>query len=433
MVITTTKSRHKRKFSDSRKYLWIGTLEGANAVVTLTLLGGPFLTGYLLYLGATSSQIGLILSITTFVNVLQIGIAYLLQRVRSPKWAMLGLVAVHRLAWTATGLIPFLFDKSMWVAAYAVMYTVAFIANAGAGIIWTNFMGDMVPASVRGRYFGIRNTIVNAVGSLTLFIGGQILSAYPGGKGFQIIFILSLIFALCNIGMFFFYPNLPLTPSTESSMVSMVKKPLRDRAFMMPVLFLSLWLMFQNMILPFFSYMMLELVGIGYDQVSIITVVQMLVGMCSLYVWGNLNAKYSNKFLLLCAMPIIALSCVSWSLTAWMPAFAALLIAHSLVGIGTGGFNQMAFNFIIGDSPKSERPMFIAMYSAITGIASFFGPIAGGILFDWAKVMPMWFQTWGLASLLGLIMLLLAATLGRRVLLREGRHINDRSDKQICR
>ncbi|MDT8978157.1 hypothetical protein RQP50_18185 [Paenibacillus sp. chi10] len=42
MIILTTKSRHKRKFSDSRKYLWIGTLEGANAVVTLTLLGGPF-------------------------------------------------------------------------------------------------------------------------------------------------------------------------------------------------------------------------------------------------------------------------------------------------------------------------------------------------------------------------------------------------------
>lgn len=82
MVITATKSRHKRKISDSRKFLWIGTLEGANAVVTLTLLGGPFLTGYLLYLGATSSQIGFILSITTFVNVLQIVIAYLMQRVR---------------------------------------------------------------------------------------------------------------------------------------------------------------------------------------------------------------------------------------------------------------------------------------------------------------------------------------------------------------
>lgn len=431
MVILATKSRHKRKFSDSRKYLWIGTLEGANAVVTLTLLGGPFLTGYLLYLGASSSQIGFILSITTFVNVLQIAIAYLLQRVHSPKWTLIGLVAVHRITWAATGLIPFLFDKSLWITVYMIMYTVAFIANAGAGIIWTNFMGDMVPASVRGRYFGIRNTIVNAVGSLTLFIGGQILSAYPGGKGFEIIFMMSLVFALCNIGMFFFYPNLPMTRSTETNLMSMVKKPLRDRAFMMPVLFLSVWLLFQNMILPFFSYMMLELLGVGYDQVSIIAVVQTVVGMCSLYVWGNLNAKYSNKFLLLCTLPIIAMSCVAWSLMAWIPTFAALLIAHSLVGIGVGGFNQMAFNFIIGDTPKTERPMFIAMYSAITGLAAFVGPIVGGLLFDEIKGLPMWFQTWGLAMLLGVCMLLLAGTLGRNVLLREGRHVNHQSEKQI--
>ena len=118
-------------------------MEGIPAVVALTLLGGPFLTGYLLYLGASSSQIGFVMAITTFVNITQLGIAYVLQRVRSPKWTMVGLVAIHRLMWTATGLIPFLFDKSVWVTAFIVMYTIAFLANAGAGIIWTNLMGDL--------------------------------------------------------------------------------------------------------------------------------------------------------------------------------------------------------------------------------------------------------------------------------------------------
>ncbi|MCE5168559.1 MFS transporter [Paenibacillus profundus] len=348
----------------------------------------------------------------------------MLQHVRSPKWTMVGLVAIHRLMWTATGLIPFLFDKSVWVTAFIVMYTIAFLANAGAGIIWTNLMGDIVPASVRGRYFGIRNTIVSAIGSLTLFIGGQVLEAYPGGPGFHILFTIIFVFSLWNIVMFMFYPNLPLARSTESKMVSMLKKPLRDRGFMKAVLFLSAWLFLQNTILPFYSYMMLELLGIGYDRVSIITVVQTVVSMCSLYLWGTLNARYSNKYLLLWTLPIIALSSVSWSLIAIIPTFVALIVAHALVGIGTGGFNQLAFNFIIGDTPKSERPMFIAMYSAITGFATFLGPILGGLVFEWMKGTPTWVQTWGLASVLGLLMLLLAGTLGRRVLLRDGRHLH---------
>ncbi|MCP1424482.1 hypothetical protein J3D43_002998 [Paenibacillus xylanexedens] len=37
------------------------------------MLGGPFLTGFLLYLGAGSRHIGFVLAITTFVNIAQIG------------------------------------------------------------------------------------------------------------------------------------------------------------------------------------------------------------------------------------------------------------------------------------------------------------------------------------------------------------------------
>ncbi|MGZ9585515.1 MFS transporter [Paenibacillus marinisediminis] len=423
MVIFTSKFKFRRKFSDSRKNLWIATIEGVPSVIAMTLLGGPFLTGYLLYLGASSSQIGFVLAITTFVNISQIGFAFLLQKITYPKWAMFWLVCVHRLLWGATGLIPFLFDKEWWVSSYIVMYTIAFLASAGAGIIWTNMMGDIVPASVRGRYFGIRNTLINAIGSIVLFVGGQILDAYPGSQGFQILFIIILIFNLWDIAMFIFFPNLPLEKSTEISFRGMFMKPLRDQKFIRAVMLLACWLFVQNIILPFYSYMMLDILHVSYNLVSIIIVVQTLATMSSMYVWGNLNTKYSNTFLLLCTMPIIALSCLSWGLTLVMPTVVGLIIAHALVGIGTGGFNQMAFNFIIGDTPKSERPMFIATYSAITGFATFLGPIIGGRLFDWMKGTPLWVQTVGITGVIGIIMLILAATWGRKALLANGKRI----------
>lgn len=421
-----SKLRHRRRVSSNRRNLWIVTTEGVPSIVALTLLGGPFLTGYLLYLGASATQIGFVLAISTFVNISQLGFALLLQKITYPKWPMVGFVAVHRLVWAATGLIPFLFNQEWWLPIFFAMYLIAFIASAGAGIIWTNMLGDIVPAAIRGKYFGIRNTIVNAIGSLTLFIGGQVLDAYPGGTGFQILFIAIFIFALWDVVMFMLHPNIPLTKSTESNVRGMIMRPLRDRTYMSSVILLASWLFLQNLVVPFFSFIMLDILHISYKLVSIITVVQAVFTMGSLYIWGSLNAKYSNRFLLLCTMPIIALACLSWSLTLVLPTVVGLLASHALIGIGTGGFNQMAFNFTIGDTPKSERPMFIAMYSAITGFTMFLGPIIGGRVFEWLEEMPIWVQTVGVTGGTGVLMLVLAATWGRKTLLvgRTGSGVN---------
>ncbi|MNE80501.1 Major Facilitator Superfamily protein [compost metagenome] len=101
------------------------------------------------------------------------------------------------------------------------------------------------------------------------------------------------------------------------------------------------------------------------------------------------------------------------------PLLVVLIIAHVIFGIGVGGFNQLAFNFMIGDTPKTERPMYIAVYSAITGVAAFFGPLIGGKVYEWIHHWPSWMQIYGMQLLVGVLMIALATTLGRRILRDE--------------
>ncbi|MNN33702.1 Major Facilitator Superfamily protein [compost metagenome] len=183
--------------------------------------------------------------------------------------------------------------------------------------------------------------------------------------------------------------------------------------------FLACWLLIQTLIVPLYSYAMLGLMHINYSTVSIITVIQTVAMMVSFYIWGNLNARYSNKKLLFWTLPLIAASCLSWGLLAVLPGVLVLILSHILLGVGVGGFNQLAFNFTIGDTPKSERPMFIAMYSALTGLTSFIGPLAGGGLYAWMKSWPSsldWFELYGFPAFTGLVMMILTFTLGRRIL-----------------
>ncbi|WP_411344920.1 MFS transporter [Paenibacillus sp. WLX1005] len=406
----------KRRYSMYRSHLHIATVEGIPSTIFSTLLGGPFLTGFLLYLGANSGQIGFVIALTTLVNVAQIIIAFLLQRLNTRKWVLVLFTILQRTLWGATGLVPFLFDKSVWVNWFIILYVAAFLCNAVIGVVWASLIGDIVPGRLRGRYFGIRNTILNALGSLTLFVGGILLDQVPGGMGFLWLYMIVWTCAVINIVIILFYPDAPFERSTETKFVPMLRQPLYDGPFIKASLFLAAWLLMQTLVVPLYSYVMLEVLKVSYSVTTIMTVVQTIFMMLGFYFWGNLNARFSNKTLLYWTLPFIAAACMAWGLLAFVPVIVGLLIIHMLLGIGIGGFNQLSFNFIIGDTPKNARPMFIAVYSGITGFASFIGPLLGGQIFEWLKPFPFWVQAFGFQMLVGLLLLLLAVTAGRRVL-----------------
>nr|WP_025703055.1 MFS transporter [Paenibacillus forsythiae] len=405
-----------RKFSTYRRNLHMATWEGVPATIFQVLLQGPFLTGFLLYLGASSGQIGFVIALTTLVNIAQVGVAFLIQRLPSRKWALVTFVGLHRLLWSSTGLVPFLFPRPYWVTAFIVLYALAFIANTAGAVLWSSVISDLVPPRVRGRYFGIRNTLLNALGSLCLYGGGVVLDRYPGGHGFLILYIVVWIFSTANVVVFFFYPDVPFEKSDERKFVPMFKKPIHDGLFMKSTMFLSLWLLLQNVTVPLYSYVMLQLMHINYQTLSLLNVFQTVFMMASFYIWGNLNARYSNKLLLFWTLPIIAASSLLWGLLSVLPMLPVLAAVHVVFGVGVGGFNQLAFNFIIGDTPKKERPMYMAMYAALTGLASFFGPLVGGKVYEWIGEWPRAFQVYGMQLIVGGLMIGLILLLGRRIL-----------------
>ncbi|GIO30121.1 MULTISPECIES: MFS transporter [Paenibacillus] len=416
MISFRTRRQYPRRTSVQRKNLRIATMEGVPAVMFQTLLGGQFLTGYLLYLGANSSQLGFVLAITTFVNIAQLFAAFLIQRLRSRKWTLVLFVAIHRLLWGATGLIPFLFPKPLWVTAFIILYTLAFTFNTVGGILWNSLISDIVPARVRGRYFGIRNTMLNALGTLVMYGGGMILDHEPGGRGYLILYVIVWICIAANIAMFFFYPDMPFEHSSERRFVPMLKKPLQDGAFMKATLFLGGFLFLQNLVVPLYSFVMLVLLHINHQTLSLLNVAQTVFMMGSFYVWGSLNTRYGNRRLLFWTLPVIALSCLLWGLLSVLPMLAVLFAAHIVFGVGVGGFNQLAFNFMIGDTPKSERPMYMAMYAAITGVSAFFGPLLGGNISEAIQHGPEWIRIYGMQLIVGLAMIGVTMTFGRKIL-----------------
>ncbi|QTH44375.1 MFS transporter [Cohnella sp. LGH] len=395
--------------SENRKSLRISLIEGIPANILANLLGGPLQTVFLTYLGFSAFHIGLVLAIPPFALLIQVLIAFVMQSWRNRRFFVALFGIVHRTMWVGTGLIPLTFSEDAWIPVYLAMWLVCMISGQAGGVVWTSLMADIVPASVRGKYFGIRNTVHWAVVCITLLLGGQIMEWLPGTQGFVVLFSISAVCIVWNGWALTRYPNPPFQPSESGKSLRMFSRPFTDRRFLTATLFIALFILLQNVAVPLFSYVMLEVMKLSASKVTLIIMLQNLVMMISYYYWGLLNSRYSTNALLLWTFPLIAGACAIWGIMAVLPALLILIVAHVLLGFGLAGYNLLVFNFLIGDSPKSERPMYVAVFSAFTGIAGFIGPIAGGWLYDQAAGGPMWVQSYGISMFAGAALLALSA------------------------
>lgn len=393
--------------SPYRQGMEMAVVEGIWAMLLLTMLSGPFLTAYLLYLGANSQQIGIVLAVPAIANLLQILSAMYMQKIQNRKIAFVLFASVHRLIGLMAGVIPFIFPKEIWMAAFIIIFLLYSSINAFAGVIWTSLISDMVPGQLRGKYFGIRNVITSAVNSIGLYITGVIIDRYEGALGFNIMFILAAITVVMNIIYFTRYPNPEFEKPQEMKVSTFVLRPFIDKIFFKGLLFLTVWTFIITMTHPFFSYVMLDVLGVRYQTVSNLVILQTVSSMLGFYICGRLSRVYSERTLLLSSLPFLAAAALLWGLLAILPQVLVLVLIFICLGIGLGSYNQQIFIFMIGSSPKAERPIYIAVFSAITGLAGFLGPTIGGTIFKELKEFPLWVQQYGFFLILGIVLLIL--------------------------
>lgn len=402
----------RRTASANRRGLRTMLMEGIPANIIAYLLGGPLQTAFLLYLGFTSDQIGLVLAIPSLTLLVQIFIAFAMQRWRNRRLLVMLFGVGHRILWVSTGLVPLLFPKAAWVPVYILLFLLSFLSAQICNIIWTSLISDAVPPAVRGKYFGIRNTIHFGVVCATLLIGGQIMEWVPGGKGFAILFAISVLCIAWNGWELSRYPNPPFQPSESGASARTLLLPFADKTFISATAFISLFLLLQNIVVPLFSYAMLNILKLNYSEVTMITMLQNVVMVISYYFWGAANGRYPARKLLIWTFPLIGASCFVWLGMSAFPVAVVLILAHVLLGVGLSGYTLLVFNFLIGDSPKSERPIYVAVFNALTGFAGFLGPLAGGWLFREVSAGPEWLQQYGLVAIVGALLLAFTLAVG---------------------
>lgn len=366
--------------------------EGALNTIFATLIGGTFLVGFALEMGASSTQIGILSALPALLNLVQILGSYFVTKVGSSKRVCVASAALYRLVWLLIALLPLLlfWSTGEWgaVAVLIACLAVASLFASLSGVAWMTWITEMVPESVRGRFFGHRNMVAGAVGMVASLVAAQFidrwqaLSSTPSQRllGFSLLFGIGLAFGLWGLVGLRRIPDVPLPEnSRDASFWEELRRPLRDPGFRRWIVFSTVWGFAVGIGSPFFNVYMLETLHMQFSVIAILGLVSGITNTLGMRLWGSIIDNVGSKPLLaICSVGggVIPLMWVFTSPTNW----SILWIAHLLNGLAWSGIGLATSQLLMATAPREGASMYFAVFAAITGIAGTVSPLIGGAL-----------------------------------------------------
>lgn len=360
--------------------------EGLVAEMIGACSGGAVLTGWALYLGAGPLLTGVVMVLPQVAQLFQIPAAWTTSRLGSRRAAIL-LVSLQRQVTLPLIVLPFLHVPK--AASQAVLFSVTTLA-AVLGVLgnnaWVSWMGDLVPARIRGRYFGRRTALCTAGGAFASAAAGLLLDRAHrldlAGEGLALLqgfacaagAVSTLLMARQHQGR-----ASGGTSGQHGFHLRQAFGPLRDRSVRGFLAYLVAWNFAIGLAGGFFNLFMLRDLRMGYTLVALQGVGVAVVRMLAAPAWGSLVDRVGARpVMVACSFGISAIPFI-W-LFPTPDCLWPLAIDSLLTGILWSGHNLAAFNLPLAVAPRSSRPYYLAVFATLGGVASMLAVMAAGLL-----------------------------------------------------
>ena len=394
-----------------RRSLRASTLDGVFAAVFSNITGGVLLSNFLLQLGGSATQIGMLTSIPMLANLMQPIGAYFSERTTSRHLYCLWIYGISRLFWVILAVGIFIAPWQQLSPKHLLWLTLGITAashllGAFGSASWLSWMAVIVPRRLRGRYFGFRNSAANLTNLICVPLLGLIVATWFRGslEGYGIVLILGIICGLVSLAfqelIVDVNPQLQhtLPPVEENAQpIDSASQPpsffttllniLKDRNFLMFLLYFNLWMFSVSMSGPFFNLYLLDNLGLNIGQVTIYNSLTPGANLLMLVFWGKLADRIGNRPILLTVGILVAITPVLWvfagtdtvSIWIWIP------FLHLLTGATWAAIDLCTNNLQLGVAPMQNQSTYFGIVAAVAGLSGALGTTTGGFLaqIDW--------------------------------------------------
>jgi MFS family permease len=402
-----------------RTSLSASTIDGVFAAVYSNVVGGVLPTNFLLDLGASTTQVGLLAAVPLVANLLQPLGAYYSELTTSRHWYCLLIYGPSRLLWLGllAGIVllkPWQLDPQWLIDLTLVIALLSHGIGALGSAAWLSWLAILVPRRLRGRYFGFRNSAANLTSLIAVPIAGLVISGWNGGaiQGYGLVLLVGIVLGIVSLIFQGFMLDInpqqqrPLRPQSLAQESSIEQDSgqetgslWQNRNFLLFSLYFSLWMFAINLSAPFFNLYMLNKqdLHLNISQVTVYNSVMAGANLLLLMVWGRLADRVGNRPLLFGAGLVMALTPLLWLFTGQdrLSVWVGLPLLHLMMGGSGSAIDLCSNNLQIGIAPVHRQSTYFGAIAAISGVSGAFGTSLGGFLVE----------HWQVGGLLGLFII----------------------------
>lgn len=349
----------------------------------------PYAVPFAMALGASTMGVGVLRSVPSLLSsFFQFFTERLVLALGSCKKALLLTVLAQALSLFGAAAAVFLPAGAAFPALLAAV-AVYTVAGNMSGPPWAVLMGEYIPASKRGNFFGFRFQVVGLVFFAASFLASEVLGL-AGERtpwGFFAVFTAAGVFRLLSYHFItsMYEPRTRFHLPRGAGVKFLASFDFRKGR--VPALFFSVLVLLASTYLsaPYFSVYTLKELKCDYLRYMVLMSIGPLMTYLFMKRWGQAADAYGSVKILKAAFLLIPTVPLLWSFSR---NFYYLAAVEMYSGIIWGSYLIGMNNFIYETIPAHSRAGYNAFFSFTNGLAQFGGALAGGWLYE--RLPALW-------------------------------------------
>ena len=369
----------------------------------MTVYNGPSFNAFVRSLGGGDFVFAVMMAMPVFTGMLQLVASVALRRAGKRRKLFIIAGLVQRLILIPTALVPLLLPErfqSMRLLLVLVLIAVNAGAQAFMTIIFSSWIGALVPGDIRGRYLSRRSVISTVTSLIVAPLSGLFLDAVPGTTGYAILFSIVAVLGALDIVCFFWVSDPPMAraPASES-LHRQLLSPLRDINYRHFIIFSAVFHFSLNLSGSFFTPFMLEQLHMSMLAITLLTqTVMSLFVILFVSRIGRLMDRFGIKTVMTVAGIALSFLPLFWHWSTPRNYFVVIFIVQMLSGILWPALELGLMNLSIWLAPEEERPSYLASYAFVVALFGILpGQLIGGAIMEaagaWLLAHPVQWPT----------------------------------------
>jgi hypothetical protein len=345
----------------------------------------PFLSVFLVRMGASNLQVGLITSLPAITGFLLAVVAGgFLQRQRNivPWLSTSRLVSL--LAYTLAGCVPFLLPRSAWIVAVLVIWAASTVPSLLVNIAFNVVMNAAAGPRLRYELLSRRWSVIGLTTAVAVALAGEILSVLPFPLNYQVVFI-----ALSTGGVISYWfagrirlpetdpPDHSARAGRSTSRQSYLQLIRDHKDFTAFVSIEFVYFLGSTLSLPLFPLYYVRQASLSDSWIGWITTMQTATMLIGYSLWTSESRARGSRFVLLGTTLGLSLYPTCIALTHNAPLIALIAAA---AGVFQAGLDLVFFDELMKRVPADQSAVLVSIALSAQYLATIIAPTMGTLL-----------------------------------------------------